>query len=72
MHITLLDLDPGAIEFAREQLEPLLSANQLTAASACALVASGKTPPLETAARIGQTKNRNRIVGLIHAMPSPH
>jgi extracellular factor (EF) 3-hydroxypalmitic acid methyl ester biosynthesis protein len=34
VHLTLLDLDPQAIEFARRQLAPLLSPGQLTAESA--------------------------------------
>src|SRR5207249_2596458 len=33
IHITLIDLDPAAIDFARSQLTPLVPANQLTAVS---------------------------------------
>src|SRR5439155_25506558 len=32
-HITLVDIDPAAIELAREQLQPLLGPEQLTAIS---------------------------------------
>src|SRR5207248_3239905 len=32
-HVTLIDIDPAAIEFAREQLHPLLGPGQLTAIS---------------------------------------
>jgi len=34
LHVTLLDLDPAAIEFARQQLSPLLRSDQLIATAA--------------------------------------
>jgi extracellular factor (EF) 3-hydroxypalmitic acid methyl ester biosynthesis protein len=33
IHVTLLDLDPAAIDFARQQLEPLMAPERLTAQS---------------------------------------